>query len=159
MTVPNFTSCFNSMCSIDETSLARVAKLNDYLDETPGINIVVVSHTNFPQLNYIMEQLEHVMPDCRSGIISDETTNEQDARVLFATSMYSQCEQHPDTLQWAVNKLEISLDQPVISFLNTIKTIEHATDFTYVPADSVLDVDKVIETLNKLHRPSTQYGI
>jgi hypothetical protein len=159
MSIPNFTTCFISMCNIDETSLARVAKLNDFLKENTGINVVVVSHTNFPQLDYIMDQLEQVIPGCRAGIINDETTGEQEEKMLFATSMYSQCEQHPDTLQWAINKLEIRLDQPVISFLSTIQSIDNVTDFTYTQADPTLDVDKVIETLNTLHRPIARCGI
>ena len=47
------------MCHVDEQSLNRVAQLNDFLNENTGIHVVVVSHTNFSQLNHIMEQLEH----------------------------------------------------------------------------------------------------
>ena len=162
MTLSNFTTCFNSMCHVDEQSLNRVAQLNDFLNENTGIHVVVVSHTNFSQLNHIMEQLEHVMPNCRAGIVCDATTGEQEAKMLFATSMYSQCEQHTETLQWAIKKLEINLDEPIISFLNTIDTIEkieYATDFTYEKADSILDVDKVIEILHASHRSIAQCGI
>lgn len=155
MSVPDFTNHFNSMCRIDEASLARVAQFNDFLNEHPDIHFLVVSHTNVSHFDYIMEQLERVIPACRTGIIDNNTTSEQGAQILFATSMFSQCEQHPDTLRYAFNKLEISLDQPIISFLNSIQQVDQATDFTYIPADPILNADKVIEVLSSLHEQKT----
>lgn len=159
MSVENFTGCFNSMCEIDLASLARIEKLYDFLNTNPGIQFILVSHTNFSHLDRIMEQLEPIMPDCRDGIITGTKTGEQDAKMLFATSMYAQCERHPETLQWTIDTLEIDLNQPIISFLNTIQTIEGAEHFTYVPVNSNFDVDNVLEKINEVHVPGVRCGI
>lgn len=155
MSVPDFINHFNSMCQIDEASLQRVAQFNDFLTENPGIHFLVVSHTNVSHFDYIMEQLERVIPGCRTGVINDTTTSEQGAQIMFATSMFSQCEQHPDTLRCALNKLDIGLDQPIISFLNTIQQVDEAANFTYIPAEAILNADKVIEVLGSLHEENT----
>lgn len=157
MTFEEFKKNFNSMCQVDASSLQRIRLLQSYLDEHQDIRLLIVSHTNTSHFNFIMEQLESVIPECRTGVLHDNGSSMLDAQIIFATSMFSQCEQHPDTLQRTITLLEIDLDQPIISFLNTIQQLKGASDFTYVAADQVLNVEKVIEILDELHKPALQY--
>jgi hypothetical protein len=151
LAVECFTECFNSMCVIEKASLARISALHAFLKQHPDVYALVVSHTNFSHLNCIMKQLEPILPNGRSGIITEQMDGLPDAKLLFATSMYAQCEQHPDTLNWAMNTLKIDRNKPVISFLNTIKKVEHSGCFYYIPTDSNFNADVLTDKLNRIH--------
>ncbi|MBL7478450.1 hypothetical protein [Legionella bononiensis] len=158
LTFAEFKKNFNSMSQVDANSLHRIEQFRDYLSEHPDVRFLIVSHTNTSHFDFIMDQLEPVLPNCRSGVINNQSTADLDSQMLFATSMYSQCEKHPDTLQRAITQLEIDLDQPIISFLNTVQELKDAADFTYIQADAVLNTDKVIEQLDERQRCGVSLG-
>ncbi|KTD46251.1 hypothetical protein [Legionella quateirensis] len=149
LTFADFKKNFNSMSQVDANSLHRIEQFRDYLSERSDIRFLIVSHTNTSQFDFIMDQLEQVLPACRSGVINNQSTSDLDSQMLFATSMYSQCEKHPDTLKRAITQLEIDLEKPIISFLNTINELNDAADFTYIQADPILNTEKVIEELDE----------
>jgi hypothetical protein len=151
ISLERFTTHFNSMSKIDVQSLNRVSELNHFLNVNEDIYFLVVSHTNIYHLEFIMQQLESVMPKCRDGIIHGAMTSLSNQKMLFATSMYSQKEKHPDTLQCAIKSLNISLDQPVVSFLNTIQELANADEFEYIPANGMLDVDNISNEVSRVH--------
>lgn len=155
LSVLDFTTCFNSMCEIDDASFNRVSQVNGYLTENPDIRFVMVSHTNVSHFEYIMQQLECLIPTCRTGIIDNMTTSEQSVQWLFATSMFSQHEQHQDTLRCAFTQLGIDSDEPMISFLNTIQQVDGASNFTYVQMEKTLSVEKMIDELTSLNQQQT----
>ena len=158
LTFADFKKNFNSMSQVDANSFHRITQFRDYLSEHPDVRFLIVSHTNTSHFDFIMDQLEPVLPNCRSGVINNQSTADLDSQMLFATSMYSQCEKHPDTLQCAITQLEIDLDKPIISFLNTIQVLENANDFTYIQADPVLNTEKVIEQLDERHHCGVSLG-
>ncbi|KTD68275.1 MULTISPECIES: hypothetical protein [Legionella] len=143
MSFSDFGKIFNSMCTLDKTSLERVAKFKEFLDKHDDVKFVLVSHTNYPHLHYILSQLQKSIPGGEAAIISDEKWS-ADERILFAPSMTSKCTEHPDTLKYALKKLKVGEDDLVISFLNTIKEFAHP-DFKYV--DPGKELEKVVETV------------
>ncbi|CAM3127813.1 Uncharacterised protein [Legionella steigerwaltii] len=152
MTFSEFSKIFNSMCTLDQASLERVAKFKEFLDKHEHVKIVLVSHTNYPHLHYILSQLKKSIPGGEAAIISDETQWSEDETILFAPSMSSKCTEHPDTLKYALKKLKTTEDDLVVSFLNTIQKFEHP-GFSYV--DPGKDLEKVMETVEGLQSKNT----
>ncbi|MCE0723742.1 MULTISPECIES: hypothetical protein [Legionella] len=144
MTFTEFSKIFNSMCTLDKASLDRVAKFKGFLEEHDGVKFVLVSHTNYSHLYYILSQLPKLIPE--TAVISDDKWSESE-QILFAPSMSSKCTEHPDTLKYALKKLKIDKEDHVISFLNTIKAYDHP-HFSYV--DPGKDLEKVAETVESL---------
>lgn len=158
ITFSNFCNIFNSMCILDKTSIERVAKFKEYLEEHDEIQFVLVSHTNYSHLYFILTQLQEFLPKGEDTcIISDEMNWSPDEKILFAPSMSSKCTEHPDTLKYALNKLKIESHDQIISFLNTIKEYDHP-NFCY--ADPGKDLEKVVGTIETiLPKKSVVYGV
>lgn len=150
MPFEDFMKNFNSMCLIDEPSLQRISEINALLSDHRDIQLLIVSHTNVSHLEYIMNQLERVVPTCKAGILNSSTNNQPPVPMIFATSMASQCEHHPDTLKWALDRLQMDLDQPIISFLNTVQHLDGAANFAYI-AIPTLTAEHIIEHAIELH--------
>ncbi|STX52032.1 Uncharacterised protein [Legionella busanensis] len=142
-----FNKIFNSMCELDKSSLERVTKFKNFLNSHDDVQFVLVSHTNYSHLNYILSQLQAILPVQQSLIISDEQEWLENEKILFAPSMSSKCTEHSDTLKYAVNKLKLEEKDLVVSFLNTIKKSEHP-NFTYI--DPGKDLEKVMEIIENL---------
>lgn len=155
MTFSEFSKIFNSMCTLDKASLERVAKFKGLLDEQDeDIKFVLVSHTNYSHLYYILSQLQNLIPE--TAVISDDKWSESE-KILFAPSMSSKCTEHPDTLKYALKKLEIGEEDHVVSFLNTIKAYDHP-HFLYI--DPGKDLEKVAEALKSQESKKTVvYGV
>ncbi|WP_131781273.1 hypothetical protein [Legionella gresilensis] len=142
-----FNKIFNSMCELDKSSLERITKFKNFLDSHNDVQFVLVSHTNYSHLNYILSQLQNILPENQSLIINDETHWLVDGKILFAPSMSSKCTEHSDTLKYAVDKLKLEEKDSIISFLNTIKKFEHP-NFNYI--DPGKDLEKVMEVIENL---------
>ncbi|HHT0591812.1 TPA: hypothetical protein ACTXXA_000766 [Legionella anisa] len=155
MTFTEFSKIFNSMCNLDKASLERVEKFKGFLDAHDGVKFVLVSHTNYSHLYYILSQLPKLIPE--TAVINDDKWSESE-NILFAPSMSSKCTEHPDTLKYALEKLKIDKDDHVISFLSTIKAYDHP-HFSYV--DPGKDLEKVVETVDSLQesKKTVVYGV
>lgn len=99
MTFSEFSKIFNSMCTLDKASVERVVKFKEFIDGYDDVKFVLVSHTNYAHLYYILSQLQTLIPE--TSIISDELWSESE-KILFAPSMSSKCTEHPDTLKYAL---------------------------------------------------------
>ncbi|WP_131796102.1 hypothetical protein [Legionella lansingensis] len=151
----DFVNIFNSMAQVDEQSLERISEFKRFLDENSHIKFLLISHTNFSHLNYILAQIESRLPECRSGVIDITNTWAKETQVLFAPSMSSKCPDHPSTLKYAIAKLEIGATTPLVSFLNTIKTFEEHQNFRYIDAGPTLNHKAITEKLNEIHESIT----
>lgn len=138
-----FRKNFNAMAQVDEPSLERIKSLNTLLDSDPELRVLVVSHTNWSHFESIMEQLKGVMPECRKGLLTQNEEEQPQGQLIFVPSMTSRCEKHPDTLNWALKRLNIELTHPIVSLLNTIQTLEGAEQFKYIAVGSVLKIDDI----------------
>ncbi|WP_419418997.1 hypothetical protein ACNVED_10635 [Legionella sp. D16C41] len=147
MSFIEFNKIFNSMCELDTNSLERITKFKQFLDTHENVQFLLVSHTNFSHLNYILSQLQNIMPESQSLFISDEVEWLKDGKILFAPSMTSKCTDHIDTFKYAANKLNLNDNDSIVSFLNTIKKFDHP-NFSYV--DPGKDLEKVLETIESL---------
>jgi hypothetical protein len=147
MPFSEFSRVFTSMCVLDKASLERVSQFKAFLKDHEGVQFVLVSHTNYAHLHFILSQLKETLPEGESLVINDESEWLKSGQILFAPSMSSKCTEHPDTLKYAASKLELSSDDLVVSFLNTIKKFDH-TQFSYV--DPGKDLEKVKDTLESL---------
>ncbi|MGQ3888883.1 hypothetical protein ACQUW5_07600 [Legionella sp. CNM-1927-20] len=147
MPFTEFNKIFNSMCELDKSSLARITKFKKFLDKHEEVQFVLVSHTNFSHLNYVLSQLENIIPDHQSLIISDEMLWLKNGKILFAPSMSSKCVEHSDTLKYAVDKLKLEDNDLIVSFLNTIKKFDHP-HFSYIEPGK--DLEKVMEAVESL---------
>ena len=75
--------------------------------------------------------------------------------LLFIPSMLSQKEQHPDTLQYAIETLALDPSEVHIhSFLNTVKTVA-GFECEYIELSSLeKDLDKLIGVLDEVCQQS-----
>lgn len=150
-----FRKNFNAMSQVDSASLARMKNLMDFLEKNPEVQILVVSHTNWSHFEFIMEQLKELMPACREGLIDENDQVAPKCKILFAPSMTSQCEKHPDTLNWAMKRINVDLKNPLISLLNTIQVIDSAEQFKYIPVGSVLKMEDFDNATTAFASPSS----
>jgi hypothetical protein len=69
--------------------------------------------------------------------------------------MSSKCPDHPGTLKYALDKLQLSTETKLVSFLNTIKTFDYpnCSDFQYIDAGAKLNPVAIAESLNEIHEP------
>ena len=141
----DFQKIFNSMVELNSDALLRVSQFTELLNKNQDVTLVLVSHTNHSHLNFILEQVQSHLP--RSyGIISIKNDWPNNARILFVPSMSSKCPDHPGTLNYALQKLGIDKDTPVVSFLNSIQTFPHP-NFKYIKAEQVLDPNVLMNQL------------
>ncbi|KTC68317.1 hypothetical protein Lbir_2919 [Legionella birminghamensis] len=138
-----FRKNFNSMSQMNSDSLTRMKVLVDFLQSHPDVQILVVSHSNWSHFEFIMEQLDEILPYCRAGLIENDQAIPK-GQILFAPSMTSQCEKHPDTLDWAIKRLKIDLNDPLISLLNTVQAVEGAEQFKYTPVGPNLRMEDFV---------------
>lgn len=76
--------------------------------------------------------------------------------IWFATSMHSQAELHPGTFNFALQQLQLELDNPYVtyvSFLNTIKGPHIHYQDPYLNGSKKLDMNHVI-TNRRLNKSS-----
>ena len=154
-----FQEIFNSMSIIDAASLDRIAAFNCYLLSREDMRFVLVSHTNFSHFKCILDQLNVVLPPGVKRVINAGTSEVPKDRILLAPSMYSQCEDHPGTLLYALNRLKIDNGDHVVSFLKTIPSLDDVIkpgslrpkpDFTAFDAGRSLELADVFEQLRSL---------
>lgn len=148
---PKFQQIFNSMSALNQITLSRVAQFKNFLEEHDQIKFILVSHTNYSHLEYIMEQLQELLPDVQSSVIGGKNRLSETAQILFAPSMTSKCTGHPDTLKYALEQLKVDDCEHLVSFLNTIKSFEHPK-FSYSEAGANLEhVMGILEECNRSH--------
>lgn len=146
MSFTDFSKIFNSMCKIDDEGLKRIKSFKEYLDKHDDLQFVLVSHTNYSHLNYVLSQIGPIFGKDNLAVMQKEEAWSNKAKVLLAPSMSSKCEQHPDTLKYAFTELKVGKEDNVISFLNTIQKYEH-DHFAYVDAGK--NLEKVTASLDE----------
>ncbi|ARH01236.1 hypothetical protein [Legionella micdadei] len=141
----DFQRIFNSMAEVNEESLKRIAEFQALLEANKDIQILLVSHTNYSHLNYILEQIGHRLP--HFGVISAKNDWPEKAQILFVPSMSSKCPDHPGTLAYALAKLEVHPETTLISFLNSIQQFEGHPNFQYISAGATLNPQMIFSQL------------
>lgn len=139
-----FKEIFNSMSKVDESTLARIIEFKKFLENRDDIQLLLVSHTNYSHLDYVLSQIQHALP--KFGIVDIKNSWDNDAKILFVPSMSSKCPEHSGTLKYALDKLQLNPETKLVSFLNTIKTFDcppYHYSFKYVDAGTVLNLDIV----------------
>ncbi|KTD74612.1 hypothetical protein [Legionella waltersii] len=138
MSFTDFSNMFNSMCKVDSEALKRIKGFKDFLDQHENIQLILVSHTNYSHLHYILSQVGPTLGKDGFSVIQKEEAWNSKAKIVFAPSMSSQCEQHPDTLKFALGELKASKDDTLISFLNSVQAYTH-DHFSYVDPGKTLE--------------------
>jgi hypothetical protein len=158
MSFTDFSNMFNSMCKIDDETLKRIKGFKDFLDKHENIQLILVSHTNYSHLHYILSQIGPIFSKDGLSVIQKEESWNNKAKIVFATSMSSQCEQHPDTLKYALGELKASKDDTLISFLNSVQAYTHE-HFSYAdPGKTLEKVPGVLEeSLKSLQKGLTLF--
>jgi hypothetical protein len=157
MSYVEFIAIFKSMANVSDESQKNITEFVRYLNHHQGkIKCLLVSHTNFCQLDHILSQLQGI----QSATIAGELSGLPVENLWLATSMHSKAEQHPDTLAFALKILGFNLDDPkirYISFLNTIPASEHIDYINpYVENEKKLRIDNLINIIYEEYI-STQY--
>ncbi len=147
MDFKKFSTIFNSMCLVNQEMLDRIKNYKEYLDKTDGVQFILVSHTNYSHLNFILSQISPILQNTIT-VMSKEKPWDIDAKFVLVPSMVSQCEEHKDTLAFAMKELVITENDPIISFLNSIKGLDHEK-FQYT--DPGQDHEQVTEAIDKAH--------
>ena len=144
-----FEAIFKSMTTMDEASIEAITQFMHYLDENKDkVKCLLVSHTNNCQFMHILSQL----PAIQYKVIDDEVIDLPEENMLFATSMQSKAELHPQTFGYALDKLKLNLDDAditYVSFLNTIPASEHIQYINpYIGTEKKLNISHVIELID-----------
>lgn len=146
-----FQEIFNSMAEVDQSTLERISKFKEYLESNKHIQFLLISHTNYSHLNFILSQIQDQLP--KFGVIDAKNNWDDEAHILFVPSMSSKCPDHLGTLNYALEKLKykLSSDTQLVSFLNTIKTFDHEGNypFKYVDTGQALKLDLVANHLEE----------
>ncbi|KTD27000.1 hypothetical protein [Legionella maceachernii] len=148
MSFADFQAIFNSMAQVNEESLKRISEFKALLEANKDIQILLVSHTNYSHFNFVLKQIGERLPPF--GIISAKNDWPKDAQILFVPSMHSKCPEHPDTLKYALTKLEVGPEIPLVSFLNTILQFEGHPHFRYINAGAVLNPQAIMAQLGEV---------
>jgi len=162
----DFETIFNSMCEISTESAVQIKSLTDFLNQSEhDVQLILVSHTNWSHLNWILNQLQSIInPNITHSVICSDKPWDSNAKLLFATSMHSQCTDHPAILNFALNTLHHE-DMQILSFLNTIQTFNHPSvheNFTYTSLGNTLSAETIIsmtaQILESQHTLSMSYS-
>jgi hypothetical protein len=151
MPYPVFEAIFKSMATIDEDSLRAITQFVKFLDAQQGnVKCLLVSHTNICQFEHILSQLKGI----HYNVLDGNKLGFPEEHLLFATSMHSNAELHPQTLAYALSQLDLSLvesDVHFVSFLNTIVSSEYIQYMNpYVGADKKLNIPHVISLISEM---------
>lgn len=153
MDFATFKSIFNSMSTFDAATVAKLRQMKAFLDETDAVKVILVSHTNHSHLDYIMDQLEPIIPGCKRGILTaGDNPSVHDAQLFFATSMASKSVPHMGTLKFALEQLKIDLSSQLASFLRTIQETPDPAYTHFLFSEIGDDIERVIHEISALLR-------
>lgn len=150
----DFATMFNSMVMFSVEARQRIIALYNYIVDNPGMRVLLVSHTNYTHLRWIMDELHAILPNDAVTVL-DKIANEiPDAQFVIATSMIMQSMDHRDILVDGLNAMGCGDEGVIVSFTRSVEEIEDSIFYFADPGARFDHVIDVLDHVNEIHSSS-----